>query len=129
MNKQGNGIFTGRFTAHAQPDFQGTLDGGASIVFEAKYTTTDRLNRNVLTATQMLMLREHAELGAASYVCAGIGTDFFFVPWVEWHNMKLTFGRLYVTAEDLEAFQVRFNGAVLFLDYLNGKNVEGSWRG
>ena len=40
LEKREGGIFVGRFTAHAQPDFQGTLDGGRSIIFEAKYTTT-----------------------------------------------------------------------------------------
>ena len=39
LEKSRDGIFKGRFTARAQPDFQGTLDGGRSIVFEAKYTT------------------------------------------------------------------------------------------
>ena len=38
LEKREGGIFVGRFTAHAQPDFQGTLDGGRSIIFEAKYT-------------------------------------------------------------------------------------------
>ena len=42
LEKSRDGKFKGRFTARAQPDFQGTLDGGRSIVFEAKYTTTDR---------------------------------------------------------------------------------------
>ena len=42
LEKSRDGIFKGRFTARAQPDFQGTLDGGRSIVFEAKYTTGDR---------------------------------------------------------------------------------------
>ena len=36
LEKREGGIFVGRFTAHAQPDFQGTLDGGRSIIFEAK---------------------------------------------------------------------------------------------
>ena len=49
LEKSRDGIFKGRFTARAQPDFQGTLAGGRSIVFEAKYTTTDRLKWDVLT--------------------------------------------------------------------------------
>lgn len=53
LEKREGGIFVGRFTAHAQPDFQGTLDGGRSIIFEAKYTTTDAMKRDVLTETQM----------------------------------------------------------------------------
>ena len=52
LEKLRDGIFKGRFTARAQPDFQGTLAGGRSIVFEAKYTTTDRMKRDVLTKEQ-----------------------------------------------------------------------------
>ena len=52
LEKSRDGKFKGRFTARAQPDFQGTLDGGRSIVFEAKYTTTDRLKWDVLTQEQ-----------------------------------------------------------------------------
>ena len=80
MEKSRDGIFKGRFTAHAQPDFQGTLAGGRSIVFEAKYTTTDRLKQDVLTDQQMETLKKHDRRGALSGVCAGIGNDFFFVP-------------------------------------------------
>lgn len=44
LEKKDRGIFKGRFIAHAQPDFMGTLSGGRSICFEAKYTSTDKLN-------------------------------------------------------------------------------------
>ena len=54
LEKSRDGIFKGRFTARAQPDFQGTLDGGRSIVFEAKYTTGDRMKQEVLTKPQHL---------------------------------------------------------------------------
>ena len=59
------GEFTGRFSTHAQPDFQGTLYGGRSIMFEAKRTGKDRITRNVLTDTQMDVLekRNHYGLG------------------------------------------------------------------
>ena len=116
MEKLGGGIFKGRFTAPAQPDFQGTLAGGRSIVFEAKHTTTDRLKRDVLTGEQQDTLARHHMMGAVAAVCAGIGNNFFFVPWVVWRDMKQHFGRKYVTAANLEPFRVRFNGAVLFLD-------------
>lgn len=117
LEKFAGGIFKGRFTAAAQPDFQGTLDGGRSIVFEAKYTTTDRMKRDVLTQDQQDALERHDRRGAISAVCAGIGNDFFFVPWEVWRDMKELFGRKYVTAADLESFRVKFNGSVLFLDY------------
>lgn len=119
LEKFANGIFKGRFTARAQPDFQGTLAGGRSIVFEAKYTTTDRMKRDVLTPDQKKALERHARRGAVAAVCAGIGNDFFFVPWEIWRDMKERFGRQYVTVADLETWRVRFNGAVLFLDYMH----------
>ena len=60
-----------------------------------------------------------ARRGALAAVCGGIGNEFFFVPWAVWRDMKEHFGRKYVTAADLEQWRVRFNGAVLFLDYVH----------
>ena len=125
IEKGRDGISKGRFTARAQPDFQGTLAGGRSIVFEAKYTTTDRMKRDVLTKEQQDALERHAARGALAAVCAGIGDKFFFVPWQMWRDMKQLYGRKYVTAADLEPLRVRFNGAVLFLDYAH--DVGGRW--
>lgn len=122
LEKSRDGIFKGRFTARAQPDFQGTLAGGRSIVFEAKYTTTDRMKRDVLTPDQKKALERHAKRGALAAVCAGIGNDFFFVPWEIWRDMKERFGRQYVTAADLQPWRVRFNGSVLFLDYVHERS-------
>lgn len=95
------------------------MTGGRSIVFEAKYTTTDRLKWDVLTQEQRDTLERHARRGALAAVCGGIGNEFFFVPWTVWRDMKEHFGRKYVTAADLEQWRVRFNGAVLFLDYVH----------
>ena len=82
---------------------------------------------DVLTQDQRDALERHYRRGAISAVCAGIGNDFFFVPWSVWRDMKEHFGRKYVTAADLELWRVRFNGAVLFLDYTHersGSNEE-----
>lgn len=125
LEKLRDGIFKGRFTARAQPDFQGTLAGGRSIVFEAKYTSTDRMKRDVLTQEQQDALEKHARRGALAAVCVGIRNNFFFVPWEVWRDMKSCFGRKYVTAADLDTFRVRFNGAVLFLDYTH--KISGRW--
>ena len=110
------GEFSGRFSKHAQPDFQGTLHGGRSIVFEAKQTSKDRITRNVLTDTQMDVLEKHNRLGALCGVCICIQDDFFFIPWNVWRDMKEMYGRQYLKAEDIEEYKVRFDGAVHFLD-------------
>lgn len=117
--KHANGLFTGRFTAPAQPDFSGTLAGGRAIHFEAKFTTTDQMKRAALTDEQMERLEGHTEIGAMTGICVGIKDQFFFVPWGVWKNMKGIYGRQYVTAADIEPYRVKFNGAVMFLDYVN----------
>ena len=125
MEKFRDGIFKGRFTARAQPDFEGTLSGGRSVVFEAKYTSTDRMKRDVLTGKQMEALKKHNQRGALAAVCVGIRDDYFFVPWPVWEDMKNLYQRQYVTAADLEPYRVKFNGAVMFLDYIH--EVGGRW--
>lgn len=119
------GEFTGRFSKHAQPDFQGTLYGGRSIVFEAKRTTKDRITRNVLTDTQMDVLEKHNRIGALCGVCICIQDDFFFIPWNVWRDMKEMYGRQYLKPEDIEEYKVKFDGAVHFLDrYLRQRGKE-----
>lgn len=83
------------------------------------------MKRDVLTKEQQDALERHAARGALAAVCAGIGDKFFFVPWQMWRDMKQLYGRKYVTAADLEPLRVRFNGAVLFLDYAH--DVGGRW--
>lgn len=119
LEKRDKGIFKGRFIAHAQPDFMGTLSGGRSICFEAKYTSTDKLGQNVLTGEQWDSLEQHWKAGAKAGVCAGIGDVYAFIPWPVWRSMQDIYGRKYMTAEDLEPYRVRFNGACMFLDPLH----------
>jgi recombination protein U len=124
QKKSRDGIFTGRFSTPAQPDFQGTLYGGRSIMFEAKRTSKDRITRNVLTDTQMEVLEKHNRLGALCGVCVNIQDDFFFIPWNVWRDMKEMYGRQYITAADVDEYRVKFDGAVHFLDrYLRQKGA------
>lgn len=121
--KHARGLFTGRFIKKAEPDFKGTLRGGRAICFEAKYTSKDRIKRSVLTKEQMEKLEYHEALGAVAGVVAGIDEDFFFIPWGIWRDMKAHFGRQYIEAADVEQYRIRFNGALMFLDYINAKNT------
>lgn len=102
------GIFRGRFIAHAQPDFKGSLKGGKSIVFEAKYTSTDRIKAAVITKEQEKALEEHYELGAVVGVCVGIIDRYFFVPWRIWRDMKEHIGRKSASVEDLKKYEVPY---------------------
>lgn len=121
LKKSADGVFTGRFTALAQPDFQGVLSGGQSIIFETKYTTADRMERRALTDKQMETLESHYRMGAVAMVVLGIGQRFYAITWHQWQEMKQLFGRQYITPDDIEQWRVRFNGAVLFLDYVHSE--------
>lgn len=112
-------IATVRFTKTAQPDFIGTLKNGRAIVFEAKKTTTDRMKYDVLTETQIEALEKHWQAGAVTGVCAGIGDLSYFIPWEIWRDMKKLFKRKYMTAAEAEPWRVRFNGLILFLNYIH----------
>lgn len=126
--KHPGGIFTGRFVSLAQPDFQGTLRGGRSICFEAKYTTTGQMRRSVLTQTQMKKLEAHEGAGAVTGVCIGISDKFYFLPWAVWRDMKSIYGRQYLTPADIGEYRVGFNGAVMFLDNITAADGEGGAR-
>ena len=84
----GQGKFQGSFTKKAQPDFKGTLKFGKAIVFEAKYTSQDKMNASVLSDEQIKCLKKHYDLGAITGVVIGIKERAFFVPWRLWSVMK-----------------------------------------
>lgn len=105
-----------QFTRHAQPDFHGTLKGGRSIVFEAKYTQSDKIKQDVITPEQAASLTMQEKLGALAYVCVGISGRAFMVPWYVFGSMKEHFGRKYATAENLLPWEVKQDMAVKFLD-------------
>lgn len=74
------GRFEGQFTKNANPDFEGTLDGGRSICFEAKYTRTDRMKQSVVSDKQAEVLEIKSKLGGLAGVCIGIKDRYFFIP-------------------------------------------------
>ena len=93
--------FIGNFVGRAQPDFGGTLAGGRSIHFEAKYTDTLKMQKDVVKPHQAKALALHHKLGAVTGVCVGIKLRCFFIPWTVWEQMEKIWGRKYVTADDL----------------------------
>ena len=115
----GKGQFKGQFTKKANPDFEGTLKGGHSICFEAKYTSQRRMDKSVVTEKQEEVLNYKSALGAVVGVCVGIGQRYFFVPWEVWANMKEIYGKKSVSADDLARYEVKFRHGVMFLDRIS----------
>ena len=119
ISKNAQGIAKVRFTAHAEPDFIGSLDGGSLIAFEAKFTNTARIQQNVVTKNQAESLTAHQRLGAYTCVCVGIQSEAFMVPWKVFRNMSQNFGHKYATADDIRPWQVKNDSVVKFLDYVD----------
>lgn len=113
QNRKGQWVFEGHFEAPAQPDFKGTLRGGRSVVFDAKTTQTDRIRQGELTAEQEKDLRFHHKLGAKAFVAVSARLrGCYVVPWEIWENMKLRYGRKYMTLGELEEFRVPELGGI-----------------
>lgn len=110
------GRFKGQFTKKANPDFEGTLKGGHSICFEAKYTSQNRMAKSVISDKQEEVLSYKSVLGAVVGVCVGIVDRYFFVPWEVWSNMEEIYGKKSVNADDLAKFEVKFRRGIMFLD-------------
>lgn len=114
----GNGKFIAYFEKKAQPDYKGTLKGGRTVMFEAKFTATDRMEQSRVLQSQADYMERHTALGARCFVLAGFGSgEVYNIPWDVWSHMKEHFGRKYVTEADLEPYRVYIarNGTLLIL--------------
>ena len=113
-----NGRFTACFRKKAQPDYKGSLYGGVSIVFEAKHTDDERITYNAVTEGQERMLEAYHRMGAWCFVLVSFGfCDFYRIPWTEWRDMQMLYGRKYMKRAELEKFKIKEKGNILyFLD-------------
>lgn len=94
----------------AQPDYKGTLKGGRSVMFEAKYTSSDRIQASRVTDTQADYLTKAAALGAHCYILAGFKSGGVYkIPWEIWRDMKEYFGRKYIMESDAQMKQYQVN--------------------
>ena len=115
----GSGKFIAFFEKKAQPDYKGVIKGGRTVVFEAKFTSTDRMEQSRVLQGQTEYLDQHQRLGARCFVVVGFASgEVYRIPWDTWQNMKEHFGRKYVTEADLSNYRVSAarNGALLLLD-------------
>lgn len=95
------GKFIGHFAKKAQPDFQGCIKGGQSIVFDAKATSTDKIPTSALTDVQREILLRRDLLGAISGVLMCYGFKAFaFVPIQTFLNAKKLNGHQHWTADE-----------------------------
>lgn len=103
----GQGRFIACYEHKAQPDYKGVIKGGREVMFEAKFTSTDRIKQEKVKKEQGDYLDEHQALGARCYVLVGFPRGAVYrLPWDVWKGMKARFGRKYVTEADLQTYRV-----------------------
>lgn len=126
-------LYDGRFLAcyrkAAQPDYQGTLEGGHSVVFEAKHTDAEEIKYDRLTGEQIDDLEMHYKLGAVAFVLVSFGVDGYFrIPWAVWRDMKAIYGRKYITKQEAERYRVPFvDGVIKMLEYTYTSQERLNW--
>lgn len=107
IRSMGQGRFLACYTKGAQPDYKGTIKGGRSVMFEAKYTDKDRIDQDRVNEDQAAYLTQAEELGARCFILAGFQDGGIYrIPWGVWKNMKRIFGRKYVTEKDLQQYRI-----------------------
>ncbi|MCR2026916.1 Holliday junction resolvase RecU [Anaerotruncus colihominis] len=115
----GAGKFIAFFERKAQPDYKGVIKGGQAVIFEAKFTSADRMEQSRVLQSQAEYLTHYQHLGARCFIVAGFASNGVYrLPWDVWRNMKERFGRKYITESDLQEYRVLTaqNGALLLLD-------------
>lgn len=110
----GQGQFLACYTKKAQPDFTGTLAGGRSIIFDAKHTSANRLQRSAITDEQERVLNRREALGADCFILVSFGfQQFFKIPWKSFRDMKGKYGRKYIKPEDVQQYKINYTGNFL----------------
>ena len=119
------GRFEAVFEKSAQPDFKGTVKGGRTVVFDAKFTEADRIRYQVLSEHQRDTLLKYSELGAMAFILVGFANGKIYkIDIHEWMNMKQDFGRYYIKQTELDALNheaitnSNHNGVVDFLNLI-----------
>ena len=103
----GNGKFIAYYEKQAQPDYKGTIKGGRTVMFEAKFTAADRMEQSRVLQSQQDYMDRHQALGARCFVIAGFSSGMVYcVPWDIWKTMKDHFGRKYVTEAGSRFFRL-----------------------
>lgn len=112
------GKYVACFEKSAQPDYKGILCDGTGIMFEAKHTSTGKINQSVVSTKQWENFDLYERMGAKCYVMVSLDfIDFYRVPWDVFKNMKTLYGRKYMNRENLEPFRIKERHCfLLFLD-------------
>lgn len=119
IKRMENTRFIGCFLKRAQPDYKGTIKGGRTVIFEAKYTSSDRITQDRVSDAQWAYMDQASELGARCFVIVGFKNGGVYrIPWPVWSDMKKKFGHKYVTEKEVQPYRISrsWNDLLLVLD-------------
>lgn len=118
VSDRSRGRFIACFEKKAQPDFKGILIDSTMILFDAKHTDSDRIQRSVVTPEQEECFERYMKLGAMCFLVVSIGfEDYYRVPWIVFRDMKKIYGHAYMKGEELKPYHIKYsNGILRFLD-------------
>lgn len=107
------GKFVACFEHKAEPDYKGCLAPyGREVVFDAKFTTSDKIEQSRITVEQAKALTAHRKLGALCFVLVGFAAEGQIqvcrISWFVWQNMADKFGRKHIKLADLEELRQKF---------------------
>ncbi len=107
IKRLSNVRFIACFLKKAQPDYKGTVKGGRSVMYEAKYTSRVRAEQSIVNEVQTDYMDKAASLGARCFILLGFSTGgTYCIPWHVWSDMKRYFGRKYVTEKDIQQYRI-----------------------
>ncbi|WKY45987.1 Holliday junction resolvase RecU [Eubacteriaceae bacterium ES2] len=121
--KKRTGKFEAYFTKKAQPDFKGCMSTGKAVIFEAKTTDKDRINKDAVKECQFESLDSFWQMGAEVFVLLRFGVENYYrIPWGVWREMEVFYGRKYLKETDIQDCRIEFkNGYLDFLKIGNKK--------
>ena len=108
------GLYIARFDKKSKPDFSGVLNNGQAIIFDVK------IRASALSNGQATYLERYHSMGAVSFILVCLQfKDFYMVPWETWKGMKVLYGHLHMTRNELEPYRVSTaNGYIHFLEHI-----------
>ena len=108
IKPMGAGRFLAAYKERSGVDYKGTLKGGRAIVFEAKHTDTEVMERKRVKEWQLEYLKTHHELGAVAFVLVSFGLERFYrIPFPCWLEMKTHIGKMSFGEKDVERFRIK----------------------
>lgn len=111
------GGFNAFYSKKSVPDFTGVINGGRTIMIEAKHVTGKSMPFSRVQEHQLQYLTDFAKLGALSFILISFEmTDYYMVPLHVFVDLKEHNGKKSVNKKELEEHRVNMiDGSLNFL--------------